>query len=151
MTRHFLALTFFLLFNVCSIFGQSIDSINVKLIGDWTLYKHTLLEKGKNEDKFNPIETKIIYEFKRDFTYKLISTWKFQDKGDSIITVGKWKISADKKQINLYDNKFLPPHDKDGICADHPLKIVKLTKTDFVTEEYIYNEFPVGISYYKKQ
>ena len=104
--------------------AQTADSTKTKILGKWTIIKHTLPEKDKAVDKFKSTETKIIYEFKKDGTYVLTSDWLFQGKWDKVVTVGKWKLSADSKQINLYDNKFLPPHDKDGTCADHPLKSI---------------------------
>lgn len=109
-----------------------------------------LVENGKSVDKFNS-DSKINYEFKADGTYKLTSSFKFKGKWDTVVTIGQWKISSDNKKIELFNNKFLPPHDKDGTCADHPLPIKKLTATDFVTEEYWFSEDPAGTSSYKKQ
>jgi hypothetical protein len=114
------------------------------------MVKHTLLENGKTVGKLNG-DAKINYEFKADGTYKLTSAFKYKGKWDTVVTVGKWKISADNKNIELFNNKFLPPHDKDGTSADHPLIIKKLTATDFVTEEYWFSEAPAGTSSYKKQ
>ncbi len=129
-----------------SCFSQPIDSIKTKIVGKWILTKHTLLEKGKLVNKFNAQEGKIIFEFKDDGTYVNTSA----DTLNSIVTVGKWKISTNKKNIDTYENKFLPPHDKDGICANHPLRIIKLTASEFITNEYFYSESAAGTSYYKK-
>ena len=145
--RHFHIII--LLFFYTTLFGQTSDSKN-NIVGKWTMVKHTLLEKGKTVDKLNG-DAKIIYEFKADGTYKLTSSFKYKGKWDTVVTIGKWKISTDKKNIELFNNKFLPPHDKDGTCADHPLVIKKLTAMDFVTEEYWFSEDPVGTSSYKKQ
>lgn len=114
------------------------------------MVKHTLVENSKTVDKFNS-DAKIVYEFSIDGSYKLTSAFKYQGKWDTVVTVGKWKISSDNKNIELFNNKFLPPHDKDGTCADHPLVIVKLTATDFVTKEYWFSEDPAGTSTYIKQ
>ncbi len=131
------------------LFGQTSEP-KTNIVGKWTMVKHTLLENDKTVDKLNA-DGKIVYEFNADGTYKLTSSFKYQGKWDTVVTVGKWKISSDKKSIELFNNKFLPPHDKDGTCADHPLIIKKLTATDFVTEEYWYSEAAAGTSTYKKQ
>jgi hypothetical protein len=128
-------------------FSQSIADVRgVKIIGKWLLVRHTLKEKRRTVDKLTP-DTKNIYEFKKDGTYRNIFT---NDSG-TVITVGKWKISPDGKQILTRDNHFLPPHNKDGAVADRPLNIFKLTSTDFVTNECLYNEVPAGTSYYLRQ
>ncbi len=139
-------LTILLILTTATVHGQSTDSIKAQIIGKWLLVKHTLLENKKTVDKLTS-DTKNIFEFKKDGTYKNTSTNKF----GTVITVGKWKVSADKKAIDTYDNKFLPPWDKNAICADHPLNIIKLNKFEFVTNECLYSESPAGTSYYKKQ
>jgi hypothetical protein len=131
------------------LFGQISDP-KTNIVGKWTMFKHILVENGKPVDKFNS-DAIIVYEFNVDGTYKLTSAFKYQGKFDTVVTVGKWKISSDKKKIELFNSKFLPPHDKDGTCADRPLIIKKLTSTEFVTEEYWFSEVPVGTSSYKKQ
>ncbi len=141
--------TIILLFFSTILFGQVTDP-NTNIVGKWTMVKHTLLENGKTVGKLNG-DAKIIYEFKVDGTYKLTSAFKYKGKWDTVVTVGKWKVSAGNKNIELFNNKFLPPHDKDGTSGDHPLIIKKLTATDFITEEYWFSEAPAGTSSYKKQ
>jgi len=131
------------------LFGQTSDP-KTSIVGKWTMFKHILVENGKPVDKFNS-DAKIVYEFNVDGTYKLTSAFKYEGKWDTFVTVGKWKITSDKKKVELFNNKFLPPHDKDGTSADHPLTIKKMTSTEFVTEEYWFSEDPAGTSSYKKQ
>ena len=131
------------------LFGQSYDP-KTTIVGKWTMVKHTLIENGRTEDKYNS-DVEITYEFKADGTYQLTSSFKYQGKWDTIVTVGKWKISSESRSIELFENKFQPPHDKDGISVDHPLVIKKLTKSHFVTEEYWFSELTSGTSTYKKQ
>ena len=130
------------------LFGQTSDP-ETNIVGKWTMVKHILAKNGKPVDKFNSDAT-IVYDFNDDGTYSLTSAFKYQGKWDTVVTVGKLKISADNKNVELYNNKYLPPHDKDGTCADHPLVIKKLTTTDFVTLEYWFSEVAAGTSSYKK-
>ena len=150
MTRLSFMWTIAIFLTAFTVNGQTTDSIRTNILGKWTISKHTLPEKGKVVNKFKAAETKITYEFRADGTYTNTSIWLFQGKWDTVVTVGKWKISPDKKNILTYDSKFLPPHNKDGQEADHPQKIIKLTKMEFVTEESLYSETP-GTSYYTKQ
>ncbi|MBK9401175.1 MAG: hypothetical protein IPN36_10035 [Bacteroidetes bacterium] len=137
-----------LFFSIISL-GQTTEP-KTNIIGKWTMVKHILVETGKPVEKLNN-DAKIDYEFKIDGAYELTSAFKYQGKWDTVVTVGKWKISTDKRKIELFNNKFLSPHDKDGTCADHPLLIKKLSATEFVTEEYWFSEGPAGTSSYKKQ
>jgi hypothetical protein len=141
--------TFILLFFSAVLFGQTTDK-KTNIVGKWVMVKHMLVENTKTVDKLNG-DAKIAYEFKADGAYILTSSFKYKGKWETVVTVGKWKISADNKKIELFNNKFLPPNDKDGICADHPLIIKKMTATEFVTEECWFSEAPAGTSSYKKQ
>src|ERR1700722_16193187 len=115
-------------------FGQTTDSIKMKIVGKWLLVKHTLVEHLKIVDKLTP-DTKDTYEFKNDGAYRNTTTNKF----GTVIVLGHWRISSDGKSIETYNNKFLPPSDHTGTTinndADHPLKIIKLTLNEFVPNE----------------
>ena len=81
-----LILTVCLLFAI-SAFGQTTDSIKVKIIGKWTLIKQTIIENNEIKDILTA-DTKQIYEFKADGTYKFTMTNKF----GTCIAVGNWRI-----------------------------------------------------------
>lgn len=127
-------------------FGQTIDTNSTKITGKWILVKHILLENGKLSNKLTNNQT-FTYEFNIDGTY----TWKCIDKSYGITTFkGKWEIADNGRTIHLYDNSDEPDDPKVTI-ADHDLKIINLTATEFITEEYLFSENPIGKSYFKKQ
>ncbi len=142
---------FFLLFFTSLVaFGQVSDSIKVKITGKWAMTKHVLPTADEAMNKIIK-ETKSTYEFKSDGSYSHTFSQIYEGKLYTVVKEGHWKISSDKKEITLFNSKFLPPHDKNGIVGDHHLVIIKLSKTEFVTNEYYYDEAVPGTSYYKKQ
>ena len=93
-------LTLILLFFSVVLFGQTTDK-KINIVGKWVMTKHMLVENTKTVDKLNK-NAKIAYEFKVDGTYKLTSSFKYNGKWDTVVTVGKWKISADNKKIEIF-------------------------------------------------
>lgn len=146
--KNILILTILLIGTFLKLNAQT-DSISSYIIGKWQLVKHTLPVNGKAVNKLTSNESSV-FEFRKDGTYTNTFNNKSTKEGPCI-TVGKWKVSADGKQIDTFENKFFPPWNKNAICADHPLLLVKFTQTEFVTKECMYSEDPAGTSYYKKQ
>src|SRR6478735_8098619 len=91
-------------------FGQTTDP-KTHIIGKWVIVQHTLVVNGKPVDHLKG-RARIIYEFKIDGTYILTSAFKYKEKWETEVRIGKWKISSDNKEIELFSNKILPPHDK---------------------------------------
>lgn len=92
-------------------------------------------------------------EFKRTFTFNPNGAWSstYWRRGyGTTVTTGHWKIIDKGEKIRLFKNRFLPPDDKAGTVADHSLNVLRLTGTEFVTNEYMFAEDPVGISYYQR-
>lgn len=139
-----------LLFLFSTMLVGQMPSPETNLIGKWAMVEHTLEENGKTIDKFNE-DAQVAYEFNADGSYELRSSFKYNGKWNTVVTVGQWRISPDSTHVELFDNNFLPPHDTDGTCADHALVIVDLTSSVFVTEEYWFSEYPPGRSTYRKQ
>jgi hypothetical protein len=123
---------------------SSNGNVQTQIIGNWIMSKHMLEQNGVSKDMWTS-EFKATYSFKHDGTW--MSTYWRKGYG-TVITVGKWKVVDNGKKIQLYGNRFLPPHDKDGKVADHKLDVLKLSNSEFVTNEYMFAEDPVGTSYY---
>lgn len=128
------------------IFGQTTDSVSIKLTGKWLLVKHTLLENGKLINKITPNQI-YTYEFNADGTYQVSY---FDKQLGTTLNAGKWKIIDNENKIHFYDNTDVPDDPMISI-GDHDLTIIKLTSTEFITEEYLFSEDPIGKSYYIHQ
>ena len=127
-------------------YGQIIDSTSSKVVGKWLLVKHTLPEKGK-EKNFLTANDIYTQEFNADGTYQ--AKW-FDKKLGATVNEGKWKLIDNGRKIHLYNISDVPD-DPIILISDHDLSIIKLTTTEFVTEEYLFTEAPIGRSYYEKQ
>ncbi|MES2133667.1 MAG: hypothetical protein V4506_15060 [Bacteroidota bacterium] len=146
MTISRIIISIALLFLTTNFFGQPTDTVSTKIIGKWLLVRHTLVEKGVSTNKLTSNQT-YTYQFNKDGTYNI--TYKDKKYGANV-TAGKWKKIENGKKISLYENTDVPD-DPMVLIGDHDLKIIKLSSTDFVTEEYLFSEDPIGTSYYKKQ
>ena len=111
------------------------------LNGKWSITSHIV-----NGEKSNCLSEQQNYyvEFFSDGTYKM----HYEDKryGNSI-TTGKWLIIGTNDSIKFYDNQSTLP----GIIADHSRRVISFTDKNFIIEEYLCTEFPVGQSTYTKQ
>ena len=133
-----------------SAFGQKTDSVKTKITGKWAMTKHVLPTADESINQLIK-STKSFYEFKSDGSYTHTFSQIYDGKPYTIVTAGQWKIASDNKKISVFNSKFLPPHDKDGIAGDRNLIIVKLSTKEFVTNENYFDEAIPGTSYYKKQ
>lgn len=129
-------------------FSQS-DTLRDWLTGTWILSSHSVEEYTGNSNLLSD-EQRITLIFDIDGTYQSIGEFPHEGKVDEVITVGQWELdgSAENNEVYLYDNRFVPPHDRDGQVADHPMPLLKATRDSLWTTECLFFEDPPGVSLY---
>ena len=136
---------FLLAIAISNSYAQDSSEVKTMIIGKWTMSKFTLDHNGIAENMWTT-------EFKNTYTFNSNGTWTstYWRKGyGTNVSAGKWTVIEGGTKIHLYNNKFLPPHDKDGTLANHNLNVLKLSDREFITNECMFGEVP-GTSYYRK-
>jgi hypothetical protein len=127
-------------------FGQTTDTISTKLIGKWLLVKHTVSEAGIAVDRLTSDQV-YTYDFFKNMTYNAA----YKDKGGMALIKGSWKLINAEKEIHFYDNKAVEPNSSIILPDYYDKPIINLSATELVIPEYLYDEEPIGTSYYIKQ
>ncbi len=127
-------------------FGQTTDTTSTKLIGKWLLVKHTILDAGIAVNRLTPDQV-YTYEFFENRTYNAV----YKDRGGMALNKGNWKLIDAEKEIHLYDNKAVEPNSSVILPEYYDKPIISRSATELIIQEYLYDEQPIGTSYYAKQ
>jgi hypothetical protein len=135
----------FLLSSFClSASGQNIKPSDVP--GKWVLTRHLITVNGKRVNKMDPKRVSS-YSFSNDGTYRLSEGELGNNK--IYITKGKWKVTANGKKIQLYNNVDVP-HESGVQTGDMDLLIEYLDGEYYLTYTYGDTTFPPNTDCWKK-
>ncbi|MEO8768575.1 MAG: DUF5004 domain-containing protein [Ferruginibacter sp.] len=116
-----------------------------KIIGIWTIKNHV----SKTQDTTLELsfqDKARFYTFNKNGTYSL----KYYGEGSSYGTTGKWKLSQDLNNIELYNIKMSYAAPPNSSTKNQKLDIINYSDTSFIIKELLDSDIKPGLSIYKK-
>jgi len=135
--------TYFLFLTVpLCFYGQTSDSLKHDLTGKWAMTKHIVLLNGDSTNVVSKFTPPIYYFYKDGTYYKTGRKKRFKE-------IGTWTLYSNDSILHL-SNRVFSYGKKIDKLQDKDFKILKWTVDGFSFDEYEYEEFILGTSYYKK-